>query len=131
MLKAAEKSAVLPSRLKSRRQTPWSSHGPLGLPFASCAAVKSLIMPRKCSRLRPCATALVPSASTRTHAPTDQKKVLLCIVASRSFGYTDLVQRIIAPAVARHATHRLGQLEGIRQTAINGTAHLRPNAVFC
>src|ERR1035437_6893075 len=97
MVKAAEKSAVLPSGLKSRRQTPWISHGPLGLPCALCAGVKSLIMPRKCSRLRPCAAALVPSASTRTHAPTDQKKVLLCIVASRNFGNTDLVRRIIVP----------------------------------
>src|SRR6202167_6406905 len=85
MVKAAEKSAVLSSELKSRRQAPWISHGPVGSPFA-CAGVKSLIMPRKCSRLRPCAAALIPSASTRTHAPTDQKKVLLCIVASRDFG---------------------------------------------
>src|ERR1700691_4385426 len=96
MVKVAEKSALPSSELKSRLHTPWISHGPVGLPFA-CAGVKSLIMPRKCSPLRPCAAALVPSASTRTHAPTDQKRVLLCIVASRNFGNIDLAQRIIAP----------------------------------
>src|ERR1700678_4055048 len=132
MVKAAEKSAVLPSKFKSRRHTPCISHGPLGLPCALWAGVKSLITPRKtmppkCSRLRPCAAALVPSASTRTHAPTDQKKVLLCIVASRNFGNIDLAQRIIAPkasardqrrggavssrrVVPRHAMHRLVEL---------------------
>src|SRR5580700_10835957 len=147
MVKAAEKSAVLSSELKSRRQAPWISHGPVGLPFA-CAGVKSLIMPRKCSPLRPCAAALIPSASTRTHAPTDQKKALLCIVACRNFGNIDLVQRTIAPkasardqrrggavssrrVVARHAMHRLVELGDIKQTAISGTAPLRPNAVFC
>src|ERR1700734_2260513 len=100
MVKAAEKSAVLPSKFKSRRHTPCISHGPLGLPCALWAGVKSLITPRKtmppkCSWLRPCAAALIPSASTRTHAPTDQKKVLLCIVASINFGNTPCLVELL------------------------------------